>query len=99
MKSKRPFSDRMSTGLITGFVFPAIVFIVVWLFAGKGASLAEWSGQIADKDVITHFISLCVFPNVFAFLLFNRFDKLYSARGVLGMTIIWALAVFIIKFA
>ena len=98
MIARRQIPDRMSTGLLVGLFFPLVVFFIVWLVAGNDRSLSQWLTAIADRDIITHFISLCVFPNVFAFLLFNRLDKLYSARGVLGMTIIWALLVFIIKF-
>jgi len=39
-----------------------------------------------------------VFPNIFLFLLFIRFDMLKSARGVLGITIFWAVLVFAVKF-
>ena len=99
MNNRKLLPDRMMTGFLTGLILPLLVFLIVWLVGGKGISLGEWLKTIADKDIITHFVSLCVFPNVFAFLLFNRLDRLYSARGVLGMTIIWALLVFIIKFS
>ena len=92
------FFNRVSTGFIVGLVLPLIVFLVVFLFSSADKGLADYLGTIDSRNIITHFISLCVFPNVFAFLLFNRFDKLKSSRGVLGMTIIWALLVFIIKF-
>jgi len=41
---------------------------------------------------------MCVFPNVLIFLLFNRFDMLRASRGVLGITMAWAIVVFIVKF-
>jgi len=89
--------DKMLTGFVIGFVFPLLVFMIVFLVSSGERTLSEYLGTIQTRDVITHFISLCVFPNVFAFLLFNRFDRYQSARGVLGMTIIWALLVFLIK--
>jgi hypothetical protein len=51
-----------------------------------------------NADIITHSISLCVFPNLLIFMLFNRFDMLKATRGVLAMTIVWAVIVFGVKF-
>lgn len=95
--TERPFLNRMSTGMLTGLVLPVLVFLVVFLFLRNEQNLPEYITRIVKRDVISSFISMCVFPNVFAFLLYNRFDKIYSARGVLGITIIWAIAVFMIK--
>lgn len=89
--------DRMSTGFLIGLIFPILIFLVVFIITSGNRDLSYYLGRIHSRDVVTHFISLCVFPNVFTFLIFNRFDKYYSAKGVLGMTIIWALLVFLIK--
>ena len=42
-------------------------------------------------------MSVSVFSNIIIFLLFNRLDMLRASRGVLGITIVWAFAVFAIK--
>jgi hypothetical protein len=52
-----------------------------------------------QANIVTHVISLCVFPNVAIFLLFNYLDMLKAVKGVLGVTIFWAALVFIIYFA
>ena len=49
-------------------------------------------------NIVTHILSLSVFPNVIVFLIFNRFDMLRASRGVLAATIVWAVIVFGIKF-
>jgi len=97
MKSNSSFIDRLATGLIIGLILPVLIFFIVFLVSSCDMGLKAYFDKIISRDVITHFISLCVFPNVFTFLLFNRFDKLRSSKGVLGMTIIWALVVFLIK--
>lgn len=89
--------NRMSTGFLVGFLLPLIVFILVYFFTSAETSFADYLNRIQERNVITHFISISVFPNVFAFLLFYRFDRDQSAKGVLGMTIIWALMVFLLK--
>ena len=93
---KEQVSNRFITGFITGLALPVIVFLIVFIVS-KDKDPGSYLQRILDRNLITNMMSLCVFPNVFAFLIFNRFDKLQSSKGVLGVTIIWALTVFLIK--
>jgi hypothetical protein len=90
--------DRVITGLISGFVFPFIVGITIFLVSSGDISLGPYLLRLKESDIITHSITLCVFPNIFIFLLFNRFDMLHATRGVLAITIVWAVIVFAVKF-
>lgn len=90
--------DKQWTGVLSGFVVPLLILLVVWLFSQGNSTLQEYLIRIVEVDILTHIISLCVFPNIFLFLLFIRFDMLKSARGVLGITIFWAVLVFAVKF-
>jgi len=90
--------DKISSGLISGFVLPFIVAAVTFLVAHGHPSLHSWLKRIAEANIITHVITLCVFPNVVIFLIFNHFDMLRASKGVLGVTIFWAVLVFIIYF-
>jgi len=90
--------NSFPAGFITGLLLPPVIFILVWLIVAGDISIQGYIERIITRDVITHFISICVFPNVFAFLIFNRLDYLNSSKGILGITIIWALLTFIIKF-
>jgi hypothetical protein len=90
--------DKVLTGLISGLIFPFIVGIIIYAFSSGHQSLHSYLVRIADSDIITHSITLCVFPNILIFLLFNRFDMLRATRGVLAVTIVWAVIVFGVKF-
>jgi hypothetical protein len=90
--------DKQLTGIISGLLFPLMTGLIFWLFSGSHHGLLSYLKTIADADIITHAITLCVFPNVFIFLIFNRFDMLKASRGILGITIAWAVIVFIVKF-
>lgn len=90
-------SDNVLTGLISGLVFPFIIGIIIYIFSSDHQSLHQYLDKIADSNIITHSITLCVFPNIIIFLIFNHFDMLRSARGVLAVTIVWAILVFGIK--
>jgi hypothetical protein len=89
--------DRVITGLISGLVLPFIVGFGVYLFSNSHLSIHSYLARIAESDIITHSITLCVFPNIIIFLIFNRFDMLRATRGVLAITIVWAIIVFGVK--
>ena len=90
--------DKILIGLTSGFVFPFGVGIIIFLFSSGQMSLGSYLSRLINSNIITHSITLCVFPNIFIFLIFNRFDMLRAARGMLAITIVWALIVFGIKF-
>jgi len=90
--------DNFGAGFVSGLVFPFLIGIVVFIFTSGNESVSAFVRKLADSEIITHSITLCVFPNVFIFLIFNRFDMLKASRGILAMTIIWAIIVFGIKF-
>jgi hypothetical protein len=89
--------DNLSAGIIFGLLFPVIVGLGIYAFTAHGKNLILYLERISEANIVTHAISICVFPNVLIFLLFLRFDMLRSARGVLGMTIVFAAIVFALK--
>ncbi|MGM0665828.1 MAG: hypothetical protein ACQETA_00770 [Bacteroidota bacterium] len=94
---KSQLQNHFLTGFLAGLLLPVIVFVFIYLFSGDGLSLKEYAVGIARKNVLTHIVSLSVLSNLVIFLLFNRFDKLRSSRGVVGITLLWALTVLAIK--
>ena len=90
--------DKTLTGIISGFMLPFIVGLIIYLFTAHGKSIPVYLDRISGASIVTHAISICVFPNVLIFLLFNRYDMLRASRGVLGVTIFWAVIVFMVKF-
>ena len=91
-------NDKVLTGLVSGILLPFIIGLTVFVFTSHHLSLHSYLARIAESHIITHSITLCVFPNVVIFLLFNRFDMLRAAKGVLAITIVWAILVFAVKF-
>jgi hypothetical protein len=89
--------DKVFIGLISGFIFPFIIGMIIYFFTSGHQSVSSYLIRIAETNIITHSITLCVFPNILIFLIFNRFDMLRAARGVLAITIVWAVIVFGVK--
>jgi hypothetical protein len=90
--------DKVAVGVISGLVLPFIVGLIIFAFSAGDKTIREFLVKIAEGRVITHSISVCVFPNVLIFLGYNWLDMLKATKGVLAITIIWALIVFGVKF-
>jgi len=90
--------DKVWAGASAGFLVPVIIAFCVYLFSSGEKTIAGYIERLIKADIVTHIISLCVFPNIFLFLFFNRLDMLRATRGVLGITIFWAIVVFALKF-
>jgi len=90
--------DKQYIGAAAGFIIPVLISVIVWAFSSGTNSPGEYYRKLIEADIMTHVISLCVFPNIFLFLIFNRLDMLRATRGVLGITIFWAVLVFAVKF-
>ena len=89
--------DKLICGILSGFFLPFIIGIIVFLFSSVDITFSQYIEQLFLADIMTHIVTLCVLPNLLIFFVFLHFDMLKAARGVLGMTIIWAAIVFIIK--
>lgn len=89
--------DKVITGLISGLLFPVLAGFVIYIFTSGHRSIHSYLMRIEDSDIVTQVITLCVFTNIIIFLLFNRYDMLRATRGVLAITIVWAVIVFGIK--
>ena len=90
--------DKVLIGLLSGLVLPLLVGLMIYIFSTGHLSIHSFLARISESNIITHSISICVFPNIIIFLIFNRFDMLRASRGVLAITIVWAVIVFGVKF-
>ncbi len=90
--------DKIVVGAVAGFVLPLVAAFMFWLFSAGDLSIPSYFRKIASADILTHVMSLSVTCNLVLFLIFNRLDMLLASRGVLGITIAWAVLVFTVKF-
>lgn len=90
--------DKLSSGIISALLLPVITGLLMWLFSAGHQSLHSYFARVSEAGIVTHIITLCVLPNMLIFLIFNRFDMLRASRGVVGITIVWAIVVFMVKF-
>ncbi len=90
--------DKVISGILSGFALPFLVALGVYIFTAGSIRIDDYLMMMAKSDIIVKVISFYVFPNLLIFLLFNRLDMLRASKGVLFITIFWALLVFAINF-
>ena len=96
MKSK---INNVKLGLILGLMAPVLSMLIVYLIKFTQFNFQELIDILVSSRVFTKIISLCVIPNLALFFIFLNKNYYYTARGILVATIIFALFVFITKFA
>jgi len=91
--------NSIKLGLILGILAPVLAMLVVYLVMFFGSNFQEVIDVLVSKRVFTKIISLCVIPNLALFFTFLNKYYYSTARGILMSTFIFALFVFITKFA
>lgn len=94
-RRKKNKFDTFGIGFLAGLVVPIIIFFVVYLMKESKVSFAEYISGMWQMQALIKLGSLCVFANVAVFWIFlqKKYEK--SARGVLGVTILYAFVVLI----
>ena len=91
--------NRFWLGFLAGFCFPILTFLLYFLFRFKDISFTSFVQILLQSGKYVHVISLSVFSNLIPFLFFLKSDRFKSGRGVMTITILFALTVFILKFS
>jgi len=90
--------NNIRLGLVLGLLAPMLGFVIVYLIAFRGMSFNDYLELLSYRHKLSSVISLSVVPNLLLFFIFIWLNYLYSARGVLASTLIFAVIVIITKF-
>lgn len=77
---------------------PVITLVVMYYTLASDFRLIDFIKYLKFKGDLPRAFSLSVLPNLGLFFLFIYIDRLKVAQGVLGSTIILALAIVFIRF-
>ncbi len=95
-KPKQPL-DNPGIGFLTGFLMPLLIFFAIYIFKNRQIPLEEYLRNLWQMHALIKLFSLCVFANILIFMGFLKIKYERTARGVLGATILYALAILISK--
>ena len=90
--------NNIRMGLVLGLVAPILGFFIVYLVGFRGMAFIEYLELLSFRNKLSSIVSLSVIPNLLLFFIFIWLDYLYSARGVLASTLLFALIVVVTKF-
>ncbi len=88
----------MRLGAVLGMLAPVLASAIIYIVAFRDLSFGEYLEQLVFRKRLSSIISLSVLPNLLLFFIFIWLNYLYSARGVLASTILFALIVVVTKF-
>ena len=94
-RNKRQQFDTPGIGFLLGFMVPVIIFFAVYFFGERDMPFGHYLNNLWHLQALVKLVSLCVFANLLVFMGFIRLKYDQAARGVLGATIIYGLAVLI----
>jgi hypothetical protein len=85
-------------GLAAGLIVPLITVFIFYLVKFNHYSLVEFFSAMISRNVLSSLLSICVIPNLLIFFIFIWTNMLYTARGVLMATFVFAVMVVIVKY-
>lgn len=91
--------NRFWLGFLLGLAFPLVFFLLYFLFRFRNLSFDHFIQLLVQSERIIHVISLAVFSNLIPFMFFVRTNRFKSGRGVMMTTILFVIAIFILKFS
>ncbi len=91
--------NRFWLGFLLGVLFPIVFFLLYFMFRFRDLSFSQYLQILFNTGKYVHVISLAVFSNLLPFTFFVRSDRFKSGRGVMTITILFVIAIFILKIS
>lgn len=95
MKIKK---DSLPIGMLSGIIAPMLAIFVFYLFSNHSMNFGEFLNHLYKHRLVSHMISIGAISNLAVFFAFLQFNLMKSARGVVMITLVYAISVAIAKF-
>jgi hypothetical protein len=92
-----PGMNRFWLGFLLGLGLPIVCTLLYYLFRFKNLPIGQYLDFLFQTGKIVHVLSLSVFPNLIPFMFFVRTDRYKSGRGIMAITIFYAILIFVLK--
>jgi hypothetical protein len=97
--TERSGLNRFWLGFLLGLGLPLVIFMLYFLFRFQGLTIGDYIQILIKSEKFVHVMSLSVFPNLLPFMFFVRTDRFKSGRGIMAITVVYAILIFALKFA
>lgn len=93
--------DKLSLGVLVGFLTPIAAFLLYWLLAvylSKHINLADFLIYLKNaRQQIPKVISICLLANGIVFYFYTRARLDITAKGILLITLLYAIVILLLK--
>jgi len=93
-KEKKKF-DKIWIGVTLGIIVPLIAFYFFFVFQDVNMTFQSYWEYLISNSLTTKVLSVSLVANLAVFYLFIHTEKYFSAKGVIGSTIFYALGAMI----
>lgn len=83
--------DHLLTGLFAGLMLPVIALALLYQLEFANFSPEQFIRQLRAFDLLAAVVALILIPNFLVFFLFLRKEWNESARGMVGITLLWVI--------
>ena len=90
--------DNTMVGFIAGLILPIGMFVIYHQLKFNYLPWDEYVNSARDLAVLPSFIKVCVFINLPFFFLFNLMKKFNLCKGIFIASILYIIAMLVIKF-
>ena len=91
--------NKFWLGLLLGIGFPTLFILLYFLFWFSDLTLGQYVKTLLQGNKLLHVISLAVFSNLIPFMFFIRTNRFRAAKGVMTVTILFLIFLFVLKFS
>jgi magnesium-transporting ATPase (P-type) len=98
-EDKRIFRDTLLWGFIIGLITPFLAFIAYYYAKIAPNSWSDFFRFLAiEKRLLSSMTVICLIPNIALFTIFINTRKDQIAKGIFGVTLVFAIASLLVKF-
>jgi hypothetical protein len=95
-RPKKKF-DNWATGIALGILTPLVILFIYYRVNYYYIRVDGFMFKMLINKVLVPLLSLCVIGNLGVFYLFINKEHYLTARGIILSTLLYAIAVFIVK--
>jgi len=91
--------NKLYIGVLIGLVLPVLMAFILFRFVYHGElDFLPFLNQLVQMGSIGKLLSISVLPNLIVFLIAINRERLLAARGIVTITVVYAVTVILLRF-
>jgi magnesium-transporting ATPase (P-type) len=99
IKNRKILKDRLLTGMAMGLIAPILALVIYYYVKVSPNSWGVFFKYLVnEKRLLSSLTVICLLPNIALFTLFINTHRDQTAKGIFGITLVFAITSLLIKF-